>query len=196
MTSSIDTIRRLAGLSPGEYTIPERKDMITTIANNAKSKGLSAEELEQYNVFPIIDINRDKITYVVNPESVSYNESKSDTSKLNKEDKKSILRREINSPTGDHIVIICRNSSDSMKLPTANFWCESVNSDYISNVTQAQPLLDSYQGRFLWYYGIKKSIKPKKGGHPRRRGTFRQQRFKRTTSKSRRRATRRTHRRV
>jgi len=42
-------------------------------------------------------------------------------------------------------------------------------------------------------YGIKK---PKKGGHPRRRGTFRQRRFKRTTSKSRRRATRRTHRRV
>lgn len=196
MTSSIDTIRRLAGLSPGEYTIPERKDMITTIANNAKSKGLSAEELEQYNVFPIIDINRDKITYVVNPGSVSYNESKSDTSKLNKEDKKSILRSEIdipNGPNGDHIVIICRNSSDSMKLPTANFWCESVNSDYISNVTQAQPLLDSYQGRFLWYYGIKK---PKKGGHPRRRGTFRQRRFKRTTSKSRRRATRRTHRRV
>jgi|LauGreDrversion4_2_1035121.scaffolds.fasta_scaffold484301_2 hypothetical protein len=189
MESSIDTIRRLAGLT-GDYIIGVNDQKVTTIDKidttnkniiRCRSKGLTLDELNSYDVFPITEINRDKITYV-HPNVLEYKEKKYTLPDRTK--RMTISRDKINHPTGNDIVFICRNSHERFSYPVNNFWCNSMDSNYISYETDGF----SVDVIYLLYYGRKKGSK---GGRPLRPATFRQRRPKRTTSKSRRRATRR-----
>jgi len=201
MSSSIDTIRRLANLT-GNYVISDENANMKTQeikldrgSDMVKSQGLKENKLESYNVFPIIGIDKEQITYV-NPEDVQYNEQKYVDLGSNVK-RFTIPRNKINNVSDDDIVLICRNSGNrfGIGVPLQDFWCEYINSNYIAYFTDASPLQPGIQYKYLWYYGKKIGSK---GGHPRRRATFRQRRLKRAAAKSRRRATRtrRTHRRV
>jgi hypothetical protein len=196
MSSSIDTIRRLANLS-GNYVISDEDTKMKTRviklddgrSISAISKGLTQDELKSYNVFPIIRIDKEQITYV-KLDDVRYNEKKyvdiDPTKHL------TIPRSKINNVSDDDIVFICRNSGYRFGFPLQDFWCEYINSNYIAYNTDASPLRPGTEYKYLWYYGKKIGSK---GGRPRRRTTFRQRRLKRAAAKSRRRATR-TRRRV
>ena len=213
MSSSIDTIRRLANLS-GNYYISEDNKKLKTREDDSKaySKGLTIDELEMYDVFPIAKIDTDNIHYV-DPADVNYDSGKYILPVQSNQ--YTIKRSEITNPTGVHIVFICYNSAELYKLQPDRkdeFWCNSINSDYISH-THMNPLFDKYKGKYLWYYGKKKdsqAVAPaltvpsstehnldcqydgSKGGRPRRRATFRQRRLKHPAAKSRRATHRRT----
>lgn len=196
MSSSIDTIRRLANLS-GNYVISDENAKIKkenptgsinpTGSRQAIIRGLTKDELKSYNVFPIISIDDKQITYV-NPEDVEYNNQ---TLKI--EGTKYLTFPRSKWDDTDNIVIICKNSEHLNMVPENNFWCLYINPDYYRYYTDGfrSPSRET-DYKYLWYYGKKIGSK---GGRP---ATFRQRRLKRAAAKSRRRATRtrRTHRRV
>ena len=205
MESSIDTIRRFAKLT-GNYSNKPEDLVLKTETNGISTIGLTQKELENYVVYPIVSADSEKTTYISKPENIKF--VNDDTfrptismdlktltvnngyfSKLTTNDTEDSSDLKLS----DNIIIKCVNADVPAEIPKENFWCRAFDKTYIQKY-DITPI--SSGGKYLWYYGKKKI--GSKGGHPRHRTTFRQRRLKRTAAKSprRRRATRRTRRRV
>jgi hypothetical protein len=197
MSSSIDTIRKVTKLENAEYVIPSvYKDHREKPVRRGDYSFIPLQEkdLELYDVFPITNIVRRSdgryIEYVL-PNVVEGTAPDKINTKIRSEQKKAVPLDNIKDESnmflkGKHILFICCNSDDILEKPSPNndFWCRSIDIAYVDYVTDAQP---SKGEQYIWYYGKRKI---QIGGRPRRRSTFRHRRLKRTTSKSRRRATR------
>ena len=194
--NSIDTIRKFAKLE-GNYLIKQEYSALKTETNGTSTIGLTQKELENYVVYPIVSVDSEKTTYLSEPESIQLVDNytypptiskdlrtltvaNSSFSKLTNNDAED--RRFLK--LSDNIIIKCMNADVPAEIPKDNFWCQAFNNTYIQNFEITVYRRD---GKCLWYYG-KKIVR--KGGHPRRRATFRQRRLKRAAAKSRRRATR------